>query len=247
MIDEQLLNRYRELADRSAYSGIYVYTDFHSLSGASYAYTVADKAFIKLWGGAEEAERVIVRFGDPKDIGYEEDFPIRIIHISPIQPKFADKLTHRDFLGALMNLGIERDVIGDIYVAESEAYVFVCEKIAGYIIEELTRVKHTQVKCVITGTIPESVRPKLKEETVTVSSLRLDGIIAHVYHMSRTAAKSLFSSEEVFINGALCTSPSAEAKDTDVISVRGYGKFIYDGVGRKTSKDRYAVNIRRYI
>ncbi|MBO4899998.1 MAG: hypothetical protein J5509_06880 [Lachnospiraceae bacterium] len=247
MPEEQTLNRYRELAERSARAGIYVYTDFHSPAGASLAYRIADERSVKMWGGAESCERVIVRFGDPEEIGYEESFPISIIHISPRMPKYADKLTHRDYLGALMNLGLERDVIGDIYVCDNEAYVFVCEKITEFITDELSQVKHTQVKCEITDAIPDEARPKLKEETVTVSSLRLDGIIARAYHLPRTEAKDLFNSEEVFINGRLCANPSHEPAEGDAISVRGHGKLIYGGVGRKTSKDRFAVIIKKYV
>lgn len=247
MPEEQTLNRYRELAERSAQTGIYVYTDFHSPAGAALAYRIADERSLKMWGGALSCERVIVRFGDPEDIGYEEDFPISIIHIFPKQAKYADVLTHRDYLGALMNLGLERDVIGDIYVCDNEAYVFACERITGYITEELTQVKHTRVRCEITDALPDEARPKLKEETVTVSSLRLDGIIARAYHMSRNEAKELFSSEEVFVNGRLCANPSHEPAEDDVISVRGHGKLVYGGVGRKTSKDRFAVNIRKYV
>ena len=246
MPEEQTLNRYRELAARSAQSGIYVYTDFHSPAGASLAYRITDERNVKMWGGAENCERVIVRFGDPEDIGYEEGFPISVIRILPKQAKYADALTHRDFLGALMNLGLERDVIGDIYVCDNEAYVCVCERIAGYITDELAQVKHTQVRCEITDAVPEEARPKLKESSVTVSSLRLDGIIARAYHMSRTEAKSLFNSEEVFINGRLCATPSLEPAEGAVISVRGHGKMIYDGVARRTSKDRFAVIIRKY-
>ena len=245
--DEQLINRYRELADRSAGAGIYTYSDFHSPHSAALAYGVTCDKNVSFWGGAENCERVIVRFGDPEETGYEEDYPIRIIHIFPKQAKYADKLTHRDYLGAIMNLGLERDVIGDILMNDAEAYVFVCERIAEYIVDELTQIKHTSVRCEAVSEIPDGIGPKLTEESVTVSSVRLDGIIAKIWHLSRTEAKSLFSSEEVFVNGRLCVNASYEPKPEDVVSVRGHGKFIYAGIERKTSKDRFAVLVRRYV
>mgnify|MGYP002868261757 CR=1 FL=1 len=146
-----------------------------------------------------------------------------------------------------MNLGMERDVIGDICVYEKEAYVFVCERIAAVIAGELTSVKHTSVICDIVQSLPDEYRPMIKNENVIVSSLRIDGMIAHLYHMSRNDTKAVFATGEVFINGRLCVSPRTEPKDGDIISVRGHGKFKYDGVDRMTSKERYSVRISRYV
>ena len=125
--DQKNRKRYEELADRARQSSIYTYSSFHSPETAGLAYEAAEDREITMWGGAENAERVVVRFGDPKEIGYEEDFPIRILYVRPKQEKFADHLTHRDFLGAILNLGIERDVIGDIIVTERSAY-FLCSR-----------------------------------------------------------------------------------------------------------------------
>ena len=72
-----------------------------------------------LFGGSEEAERMVVRFGDPEDMGYEEAFPITLLKIEPLLQKYADALGHRDFLGALMNLGIERSTLGDIFIKDN--------------------------------------------------------------------------------------------------------------------------------
>ena len=77
-----------------------------------------------VFGGTEASERAVVRFGDPEAFGYEEDFPIDILAIVPLADKFADDLTHRDFLGALMSLGIERSLLGDIIVTGKKAYLF---------------------------------------------------------------------------------------------------------------------------
>ena len=76
--------------------------------------------------GTEGCERQMLRFGSEETLGYEEAFPISCVVIRPSAPKFAEELTHRDFLGALMNLGIERDVLGDIIVRDAVGYVF-CE------------------------------------------------------------------------------------------------------------------------
>ena len=156
--DEQLIKRYGELAGRAERTGAYAYSDFHSPSGAALAYHVGGEGFVRLWGGQETSERVMVRFGNPEEMGYDEDFPIVLIRIAPIQPKFADRLGHRDFLGAIMNLGIERDVIGDVLVADNSAYVFACDRIAEFVRTELTQVKHTPVRCEIMDEVPADDR-----------------------------------------------------------------------------------------
>ena len=99
----------------------------------------------KIFGGTDDGERVIVRFGNEEELGYSVDYPIKCLVIRPLMQKFAEDLTHRDFLGALMNLGIKREKLGDIIIHENEGYLFCLEQIADYIVDNLTRVKHTSV------------------------------------------------------------------------------------------------------
>ena len=127
---QQNLKRFSELAERARQSGYYTYSSFHSGETASLAFEVASESEMKIWGGMENSERVIVRFGNPEDLSYDEDFPIRVLLIEPKQAKFAETLTHRDFLGAILNHGIERDMVGDILVQNNSAYCFVLEKVA---------------------------------------------------------------------------------------------------------------------
>ena len=244
--ETQLIKRYAELAERAARSGAYTYTSFHSAESAALAYQAAPENEIKLWGGTESSERMVVRFGDPEILG-EEDFPIRVLHIEPTQPKFADSLSHRDFLGAILNLGIERDTTGDILVKDNGAYVFVLEDMADYISASLERVKHTSVKCSIVSEVPKECLPKLSEERVTAASLRLDAIIAKVYHLSRQDAKDLFNAEKVSVNGRICKNPETVPGDGSKISVRGYGKMEYAGEEGISKKGKPVAVIRRYI
>ncbi len=245
--DQKNRKRYEELADRARQSSIYTYSSFHSPETAGLAYEAAEEREITMWGGAENAERVVVRFGDPKEIGYEEDFPIRILYVRPKQEKFADHLTHRDFLGAILNLGIERDVIGDIIVTERSAYFFVLEEMAEYICSGLERIKHTAVRCSIVGEVPENCLPKLCEENVTVTSPRLDAILAKLYHLSRGEAKKLFDAEKITVNGRLCKNPETILKENSRVSVRGYGKLEYRGEEYTTKKGKTGIPIWRYV
>ncbi len=244
--EKERIARYRELAERASRIGCYVYSDFHSANGAALAYRAADARSVALFGGMEGAERQMARFGDPAELGYEEPFPIDLLLIEPKQKKFSEELTHRDYLGALMNLGIEREMLGDLLVKDSTACVFVCERMTAFVLEELRSVRRTAVKVSKLADLPENMRPKLLRETVTVSSLRLDGILARAFHLSRGDAKKLFDAERVFLNGRLCKSPEKEPAEGDRISLRGYGKMQYFGVRRVTAKDRLAVEIGRF-
>ena len=245
--DRETIKRFEELAFRAGQSGVYTYTGFHSAETAALAYDVAGDREIMLWGGVDNCERVVVRFGDPEKLLYEEKFPISILCVRPKQEKYADKLTHRDFLGAILNLGIERDVVGDILVDNSSAYFFVLEEMAEYICSNLERVKHTSVRCGIVEVVPENCLPKLSEEVITVSSPRLDAIIAKVYHLSRGEAKALFDAEKITVNGRICKNPETVLKADSKVSARGYGKLEYRGEEYVTKKGKTGITIWRYI
>ena len=241
------LKRYEELADRARQSGIYTYSSFHSRETASLAFEAASEKEVRLWGGTDNSERVVARFGDEEEIGYSEDFPICILCVKPKQAKYSDVLTHRDFLGAILNLGIERDMVGDILVHDNSAYFFVLEKLSDVICSDLNRVKHTAVSCEVVQDVPEDCLPKLSEENITVSSPRMDAILAKVYHLSREDAKALFDDEKVTLNGRLCKNPETFFKENVTVSVRGYGKLEYHGEEYTTKKGKTGLTIWRYI
>ena len=241
------LKRFEELSGRARQSGIYTYSTFHSRETASLAFDAALEKEVTLWGGTENAERVVARFGDPEEFCFDEPFPIRILLIEPKQAKYSETLTHRDFLGAILNLGIERDMVGDILVQNNSAYCFVLEKLADVFCSDLDRVKHTAVSCKIVDEVPADCLPKLQEENITVTSPRLDAILAKVYHLSRTDAKELFDMEKVTINGRLCRNPETILKENNIVSVRGYGKLEYHGEERTTKKGKTGITIWRYV
>ena len=225
--------RFRELAQKCYRNNQYTFTGFLSMSELSEFYEIESEfSYVPymIWGGSELCERAVIRFGSPEELGYEEEFPIACIQVKPLMAKFADELTHRDFLGALMNLGIERSTLGDILLEEKAGYIFCLENMADFIIENLGRVKHTSVLCGRTEKAPEDGRMNQQEVKIQVSSERVDGMIARVYQLSRNEAVELFRQRKVFVNGRQCENNSRVVKPEDVISVRGYGKFVYSGV-----------------
>ena len=247
---EIITKRFSELADRAYNENRFMFTDFLDMSQLSQFYDMERElsyAGTLVYGGAAGTERCMVRFGMPENCGYDAESPIDILLISPVQKKFSDSLTHRDFLGSITGLGIERTKVGDIMVRENEAYVFVADSISDYIIESLGYVKHTHVKVEKCAALPEALSPKFSEENIIVSSNRLDAVIAKVYNLSRDHAVRYISEGRVFINGREMTGNAKSLKPGDVVSVRGQGKFIFDSEGGTTRKDKLYINIRRYI
>lgn len=240
---EQLRKRLIELADKAYSRNIYTYTPFLGLAQQQAFYAVEREvsyAGVKMEGGAPLCERKIIRFGDP---GYEEEYPIATVEIMPRTPKFAEKLTHRDFLGAVMNLGIERDVVGDIFLQGQGALLFCHETIADYLIENLNQVRHTNVLCkMVEGEVmPQSAEPE--KISVTVSSVRADGVISKVYNLSREQSRELFNNGRVFINGIQTENASCQLKEEDAVTVRGFGKFICYGQTGVSKKGKSRVEV----
>ncbi|MBE5882882.1 MAG: hypothetical protein E7291_00410 [Lachnospiraceae bacterium] len=246
---QQLKNRIRDLADKAFTQNMFTFTAFLGLSEQDAFWQLESEiryAGYTVFGGCEDADRRMIRFGNAEELGYEVPFPIACIHITPLIAKFADKLSHRDCLGALMNLGIERSTIGDIKVGEGEVYLFCLDTMAEYICQNLQQIKHTHVKCSVTETYEDIPQEEPQEKAIQISSIRADAVIAKVYNKSRGDCLELFRAGKVFINGRLCENNSRQLKAGEAVNVRGYGKFIYKGEPRETRKGKLSVEVAVY-
>lgn len=249
LADEFLPNRLKELAERSFNGNRYTYTNFLTEAEVSEFFKIKkdlDYAKPMLFGGNDYCERKLIRFGDPEAFGYEEPLPIAALKISPLMDKFSDDLTHRDFLGALMNLGIEREMLGDIFVDSNKAILYCVESMAEYITENLTRVKHTSVMVKPYEeefSLPEGATEEIR---IQVSSERLDAIIARVYRLSRDASCRLFMEQKVFVNSRQVMAADFKAKVDDRVSVRGFGRFEIAGEAGVSKKGKINLCVRVY-
>jgi len=196
-----------------------------------------------LWGGNSICERKILRFGSEKELGYLMDFPIKILCIKALMAKFSDVLTHRDILGALMNLGIERNVLGDIYIIDNVAYVFCLDSISEYICDNLSKVKHTSVLCSEVDNTPKLLEYDKQEKCIQIQSERIDAVISKVYNLSRSQSIPLFAEKKIFVNGRLCENNSYTLKLEDMVTVRGFGRFEYIGVGGISKKGKLNARV----
>lgn len=238
-----------DLANQSYQNNMFTFTGFLSLHEQQLIEEIRKEigsTYVSLYGGNDDCERVMARFGNPEELGYEEEFPICCIKIEPLIEKFADALTHRDFLGAIMNLGIERSTIGDIFVQRKSAFVYCNKKMAEYFLEELDKVKHTSVKCRIVTDVADLPVSEPTPQEVLVSSVRVDGVIAKVYNISRTGSLELFRTGRVFVNGKLMENNSYMLKDGDSVTARGFGKFTYVKEVHVTKKDKLRILIEKY-
>ena len=246
--DVFLQKRLLELAERSYKCSQYFFTGFMSSADVSLLHEVVDNLNLayKLWGGSESCERKMARFGDEASIGYDMPFPIVILHMEPLLEKFSDEFSHRDFLGAIMNLGVKRETLGDIFIIGKHGYIFVEEKIADYIIENLDKVRHTHVKVTRVHELPQEITVNRNDVKLLVSSLRLDVVIAGKYKLSRNQALELFRAKKVFLNERICENNSYSVKTGDVISVRGYGKMVFKEISGETRKGRIYIQVEEY-
>lgn len=246
---QQLKKRFCELADRSWRQNLFAFTGFLSLAEQDVLHRTAAEtgAFVSLNGGAEHAERQMARFGNPQELGYEEPFPIACLLVEPLMEKFADELSHRDFLGAIMNLGIDRSTVGDILIDGKRAYLFCTEAMVPYLMQNLEQVKHTHVRCRIVEGAENLPARKFAPVEETVASLRCDGVIAAVWKLSRSQSLELFKQKKVFVNGRLQENNSYLLKAEDVVSARGCGKFIFKGEKHTTRKGKLVVGVDLFI
>lgn len=247
---EELLFQKRLIdLSRTAYQrGIVVFSDFLNLNELNILHTLPKEELYSgygTFGGYAASERQMVAFL-PDALCYEFLYPFSVLRIRPLNKKFSEDLTHRDYLGAILNLGIERCKIGDILVNTCEAVVFVSDHMADFLAKNLTRIRHTTVVASIEELQEFQYEPSFEEIRGTVASVRLDTLLALAFSSSRSRLSGLIEGKKVFVNGRMIVSNGYRLKEGDIISVRGMGKFCYDGVLSETRKGRYSVVVRKY-
>ena len=248
--EELLLQKRLVELSRIAYTReIVTFSEFLNLNELNILHTTPKNMLLsqyKTYGGYGLSERQMAAFL-PDALYYDYQYPIQIIEISPVNRKFAEELSHRDYLGAVMNLGIERCKLGDILIEDGKAILFAKEELAGYIMEHLTRIRHTTVRTSILLAFEDSYEPRYEELKGTVASVRLDTVLSLAYPLSRSKVTGLIEGARVFVNGKLVTSNGYRLKEGDILSVRKMGRIGYNGILSETKKGRYMVSIRKYI
>ncbi len=193
-----------------------------------------------LRGGVEGAERCAAFF--LPFYMEETDFdPGEYIRCIKVTAGFGQP-GHRDYMGAVLGLGIKREWLGDIMVEGSTAHIFCLNTVADHLLASLDKVGRYGVK---TREIPLSEAPvpkrEVKEVTFSVMSLRLDAVAAGMFNLSRTSAAGMIAAGEVSLNYSECLRPDAIVQPGDIVSVRGCGKGSLASVGGQSRKGRTFV------
>ncbi len=213
-----------------------------------------DKQVVSLlFGGYDSAERKIGIF-IPKLYGvetedayaeYDEGRPLKAIRIT--KDKFSS-LSHRDYLGAIMNCGIKRETVGDIIVDEKGASVIVLEEVCEYLIQSLDRIGRGSCVCEKQPLCNfEAVEPNTVEFFSTVASLRLDNVVATAFEISRKAAVSAIEQKKVYVDGVLTEKNDFRVPVGAKIVYQGKGKAILSEQTGLSRKEREKIVIKRYI
>ena len=200
-------------------------------------------AFVS-WGGYDGAERKIGCFCPEGEEPAESGFPVVCLR-SPYNGRFAS-ISHRDVLGAVMGLGLERDGVGDVAMCREGACVFVHRDVAGYVRDNLESAGRAALKREILDKAPELLPPEGEELRVTVNALRLDAVLAAGLRLSRAEAQRLVTAGLVKRNHIPETRGDCRLAEGDLLSARGFGRLQVRRFEGETKKGRLGVRLFRY-
>ena len=191
-------------------------------------------------GFFEDAERRMISFNNV----YENPFPMKLIKIQNTS-KFSN-LTHRDFLGGILSIGIERNKIGDLLVDKNICYVPVYDEIENFVVYNIDKISKVVCSAEVIEDFELLPKVNFKEEIILVSSLRIDGIICRIINISRSNAVTMIEQGQVLINYVKIKDKSYELKGEERITIRGFGKFILGNSIGKSKSGRIKMIIKKY-
>lgn len=247
MEQQDIVKRLKDLDSLAAKRQMICYSDFLNTEEFS-SYLTNQHLFhcdIMTFSEIADLERQMIAF-IPDALSFEPDYPISILKICYKSRKYAQKLTHRDILGALMGLGIERKLIGDIWVAEEQCVFLAHEKMKDYLIDTLHQINRTEVYLEEIDVLPGEFKPKFQEMSFHIASMRLDCIVSEFARCSRSVSEKYIKQGHVFVNSKEIIQGSYTCKDGDKISVRGIGKMIVLNKDGETKKGKLVLKIKKY-
>ena len=199
---------------------------------------------LSFWGGHEEAERTLL--GAFPDF-MEPDNAIFPLSALTFRYRESAALSHRDFLGTLLSNGLRREKIGDILCFPGKTIVFVCEEVASFVCEQITKVGGEGVTCTNGLDEPLHFARAYKDLQASIASPRLDNAVKALVGLSREKAAALILGGFVSCNHQLCENVSKVVCEGDVLSIRGYGRFRITSLSEKTRKERFILLAQKYL
>lgn len=199
--------------------------------------------FYRFFGGYPEAERVFLGLSPWEETGLaDSDFPIRCIEAVF---RRQDRPGHRDILGAVMGLSLKREAVGDILLEGGSAYLYLTATAADVVLADLTQAGRVGLVC-REPLSHSSGKRRYQEVTGSLSSLRLDCVAAFLTGLSRSAAAELIAGGQVALDGQTENSRTRVLRPGEKISIRGVGKFIFDGQLGVSKKGKLRMQFRKY-
>lgn len=195
---------------------------------------------VETFGVFNDSERRMISFNNL----YNIEFSIKVLKIDA-SSKF-NEVTHRNYLGSLLSLGIERDKIGDLIVDNNICYVAVCSDISDYIIMNLERIGKNPCKIKEITTGIEEINHQFKNEFILIQSMRLDSVVAKLTKKSRGIAQEIIEEGLVLVNYTVTRSKSFEISKGDRVTIRRYGKFIIGECSGQSKSGKYKIEIKKY-
>lgn len=215
---------------------------FYGFLNEHQAQLIKDSLYIddncRFWGGYEDATRVM--FGVNASCA---DFPISAVKFVY---KKEYKLSHRDFLGSLMALGIERSIVGDILTFSGETVVFVKSELAQYIVDSISKIGRVGVNSLVFDTKNFDYVNEFDVIDTTVSSLRLDVFVSAICSLSRDKSQKLIKSDLVSVNHKIVNSVSKCVCVGDVITIRKFGKFVFAEENGFSKKGKLRISVKHF-
>lgn len=266
-MNREILNDYREKDDKILLSQILdkiemvekknkiEYTDFLDLSQIELVQKFINRIKIEnymSYGGFEQAERkMFVIYPEKFNSTVVEKNLSNIVQIIRIElpDDLKGKYTHRDYLGAVIKLGIERKKVGDIIVDSNGADIIIDKDVSKFLVENLGSLTRFS-KSTITVQNIEDLRPveiKKEEIEIIVSSLRLDNVISELARCSRNKALDIISTERVFVNFECETKKTKQIKPGDMVTIRGKGRFFIKEIVGQTRSGRTVIKIEKFV
>lgn len=244
MESELLTARLSDTADICERTNKPKFFGFLSPEQAVFAQKYLEKRSVNysFFGGFSDAQRVMV--GCFPDWADGASFPICAITFAF---RKTDILTHRDFLGSLMALGIKRETVGDILVENGRAVVFLSDDVKKFVLSQISKIGRVGVALSEGFCEPLPQISKMVDASDTIASNRLDCIVSVLASVSRGRACEVIENGFVSINSVVCEKTTKLVESGDIINVRGKGKFVITSLSGKTKKQRTVLEFKKYI
>lgn len=191
------------------------------------------------FGGYDEAERTVAGFFGEYAA---RDFPVTVL---TARTREMARLSHRDFLGSLMSLGIKREKCGDIVLSDDRCHIFVHSDIAAFVQSNFTKVKNVGISVSINEEELKIPEKSLIPIEATVASLRLDAVVSVAVGKGRAAANEYINAGRVFVDGICAQKADMHLSHGSTLTVRGVGKMLLN-VGGSSKKGRTFVTLQKY-